>query len=92
MKALTIFNPNFTFYLLYIQDITVINTDKIQGVSHATIMLESNTIYNLMTTEVYQSFSAYLYTTFQRIRNTRHSKGVNIGYTGKSRNKTFING
>ena len=71
---------------LSVQDLTVVKTDKVQGVSHATIMIEPNTLYILMTTEVYQSFSAYLYTTYQRIRNTRYSKGVNVGYTGKLRN------
>ena len=52
------------------------------GVSHAAVMVEADMLYNLITTDPNQAFSAYLYSTFQRIQQYRYTKGVNIGYEG----------
>ena len=57
------------------------------GVSHAAVMVEPDTMYNLITTDPNQAFSAYLYTTYQRISDSQYCKGVNIGHRGKMINE-----
>ena len=53
------------------------------GVSHAAVMVEPDTMYNLISTDPNQAFSAYLYTTDQRIEDYQYTKGVNIGHRGE---------
>ena len=53
------------------------------GVSHAAVMVEPDTMYNLISKDSDQAFSAYLYTTWQQIYDYQYTKGVNIGYRGK---------
>ena len=52
------------------------------GVSHASVMVKADTIYNLITTDPSQAFSAYLFTTHHEIEDYQYTKGVNIGYKG----------
>ena len=53
------------------------------GVSHAAVMVKADTMYNLMSTDPDQAFSAYLYTTYQLIEDYLYTKGVNIGHKGE---------
>ena len=54
------------------------------GVSHAAVMVKANTMYNLISTDPSQAFSAYLHTTFQKLNSGyQYTKGVNIGHIGE---------
>ena len=53
------------------------------GVSHAAVMVETDALYNIITTDPTQAFAAYIYTTHQRGYDIQYTKGVNIGYNGK---------
>ena len=65
-----------------IQDLAVVKTEESE-VSHAAVMVEPDTMYNLISTDPSQGFSAYLYTTHQQIYGDQFSKGVNMGHKGK---------
>ena len=66
-------------FLYFIQDLALMMT-KESGVSHAAVMVEADTSYNLISTDPDQAFSAYLYTTHQQIEDYQYTKGVNIGH------------
>ena len=53
------------------------------GVSHAAVMVQANTTYRLISTDPSQAFSANLYTTKQRLRGYRYTKGVGICNAGE---------
>ena len=53
------------------------------GVSHAAVVVQPDTVYNLISTDPSQAFAAYIYTTYQRTYDFRYTKGVSIGYTGE---------
>ena len=53
-------------------------------VSHATVLLESDTVYNMIATDESQAFYSYIYTTHQGIHDdAQYTKGVSIGHMGK---------